>query len=78
MAEFKGSVLELRAHLWINTNDPERADASLSQVRTRAMTAARAALLAAGFTLSSDTTTALAVPPLAVRLDAGAAPESGD
>lgn len=66
--ELAGSWMELQAHLWVDTKDPERADASLSQVRSRAMAATRHALREAGFTLSPDTTTALAVPPLDVRL----------
>ena len=68
LAEFGGSWMELQAHLWVDTRDPEQADASLSTVRTRAMAAARAALRDAGFTLSPDTTTALTMSPLDVRL----------
>jgi small-conductance mechanosensitive channel len=78
LAEFGGSWMELKAHLWVDTKHPERSDASLTQVRTRAMIASRSALRDAGFTLSPDTTTALALPPLDVRLDAGVAPESRD
>jgi small-conductance mechanosensitive channel len=69
LADFVGSWVDLGAHLWVNTQDPEKADASLSQVRTRAMAAARAALLEAGFRLSADTTTSLAVRPVHVRMD---------
>jgi len=72
LAEFVGSWMELRAHLWVDTKDAHRADAGLARIRSRAMTAARAALLEAGFTLSSDTTTALAVPPLDIHLERGA------
>ncbi len=76
LAEFAGSWMELKAHLWVDTRDPEQQDASLTQVRTRAMSATRLALRDGGFTLSSDTTTALAVPPLDVRLGSDASPES--
>lgn len=69
LAQFTGAWMELEAHLWVDIRDPEKSDGSLSTVRTRAMVAARAALLDAGYTLSSDTTTALAVPPLTVRVD---------
>lgn len=68
LCELAGSWMELQAHLWVDTKDPERADAGLSQLRSRAMAAARHALREAGFTLSPDTTTALAVPPLDVRV----------
>jgi len=69
LSQFSGSWMELEATLWVDVRDPEESDGSLSTVRTRAMVATRAALLEAGFTLSSDTTTALALPPLQVRLD---------
>jgi small-conductance mechanosensitive channel len=68
LARFDGSWMELEANLWVDIRDPEKSDGSLSTVRTRAMVATRRALLDAGFTLSSDTTTALAVPPLDVRV----------
>ncbi len=71
-----GSWMELQAHLWVDSRDPERADASLSQVRTRAMAAARHALREAGFTLSPDTTTALAVHPVDVRVTTDTEPTS--
>lgn len=69
LAQFTGSWMELEANLWVDIRDPEESDRSLSNVRTRAMMATRSALLDAGFTLSSDTTTALAVPPLSVRVE---------
>jgi len=68
LRELAGSWMELQAHLWVDIEDAERADASLSQVRSRAMAASRHALREAGFTLSPDTTTALAVPTLDVRV----------
>lgn len=76
LAQFTGSWMELEAHLWVDIRDPEKSDGSLSTVRTRAMMAARAALLDSGFTLSSDTTTALAVPPLSVRVESAPDPKS--
>ncbi len=70
LAEFAGAWVEVRAHLWVNTF----AGGDLLAVRTAAMIATRQALLDAGFTLSSDTTTSLAMKPMDVRLDRG--PES--
>lgn len=68
IAEFSGAWVDIRAHLWVNTF----AGGNLSEVRTAAMIATRQALLDAGYTLSSDTTTAVAMRPLEVRLDRGA------
>lgn len=76
LAEFQGAWMELRAHLWVETRGAMRADATLAAVRSRAMSAARSALRDEGFTLSPDTTTALAIPPLDVRLERGPTPDS--
>ena len=67
LADFSGAWVEVRAHLWVNTF----AGGVLHEVRTAAMIATRRALLAGGYTLSSDTTTAVAMRPLEVRLDRG-------
>ncbi len=76
ISKFDGSWMELQIHLWVNTKEAERADMSLSTIRTRAMSSARHALLDAGFTLSSNTTTALAIPPLDVALTTERSPSN--
>ena len=65
ISDFSGAWVELRTHLWVNTF----AGGELGPVRTAAMIATRQALLDAGFTLSSDTTTAVAMKPLEVQLE---------
>lgn len=64
------NYVELRAHVWVNTFE----GGSVVEARTKAMAACRVALQSEGFTFSSDVTTAHAIPPLNVKLDAGTSP----
>jgi small-conductance mechanosensitive channel len=65
IAELAGAWVELETFLWVDTD----AGTSLSDARTNAMAAARRTLLDNGFTLSSDTTTAVDLRPVSVRLN---------
>lgn len=67
LADFADSWMVCRVHFWIDTT----AGTSLSSTRTAAMIATRRALREDGFTLSSDTTTSLALPPMDVRVRRG-------
>lgn len=59
--------VELQAHVWVDTFS----GGTLHRGRTAAMAACREALLEAGYTFSSEVTTALEVPELGVRLKGG-------
>lgn len=67
VSSFEPQYVELRAFLWVQTN----ADRGLSKVRSDAMQAGWAALREAGYTVSADVTTSVAMAPLDVRMDRG-------
>ena len=65
------SHVEIKVFFWVDTF----AGGALPSGRTAAMSAARRALVEQGFTMSSEVTTALEVPPLSVRLEGEGRPE---
>lgn len=71
ISQLAGASVELGVHVWAETYT----DGGVMRTRTAAMAAARTVLAEAGFTFSSEVTTALAVPPLEVRLSE---PGAGD
>ena len=58
------SWVELQVHFWVDTFS----GGTLARGGTAAMAACRRVLLEHGFTVSSEVTTALALPPVEVRL----------
>ncbi|MDT8340796.1 MAG: mechanosensitive ion channel, partial [Longimicrobiales bacterium] len=74
VADLSASWVEVRAHLWVDTLQ----GSTPAAVRSEAVIAARHVLRAGGFTFSADVTTALAVPPLDVRLGGGAHGAGGE
>lgn len=66
LAEFETSFQRLQAFLWVDTFDP---NANFGEIRSQAMERARAALREAGFTFSSDVTTAVDMRPVQVQLE---------
>lgn len=66
MTSFEAQYQELTVYFWIDTFE---ARLSLVEVRTAAMQACRAALAEAGFTFSSDVSTAVGMAPVDVRLE---------
>ena len=72
--ELAGSSVELGVHVWAETFS----EGGVIRTRTAAMAAARSVLAEAGFTFSSEVTTALVVSPLDVRVaDADTGPPGG-